>query len=210
MVYGRVYAIRSHQTTDIYIGSTTQILCKRMSDHRGHYKRYLNNQMNYISSFELVKYEDSYIELIYEGEFESKESLQQKEGEYQRDMSCVNKRIEGRPQNYLHQENEEYRIEYKHTWYENNKETLKEKYKKYAETHKERRAETSKKWREENKEYKAEMDKKWREENKEHKSETNRNWRKTKYECECGSVLCIGDKSKHIKTKKHQLFLQKV
>ena len=37
--------------------------------------------MNYITLFELVKYEDSYIELLFEGEFESKQELQKKEKE---------------------------------------------------------------------------------------------------------------------------------
>ena len=61
MVYGRVYTIRSHQTDDIYIGSTTQTLSQRMTDHRKNYKQYLDKKRNYITSYEIVQYEDAYI-----------------------------------------------------------------------------------------------------------------------------------------------------
>ena len=107
MVYGRVYSIRSHQTTDIYIGSTTQILCKRMSDHRSNYKKYLNGTFDYVSSFEILQYKDCYIELLFEGEFESKNALDRKEGEYQREMNCVNKNIAGRTPKERYEENKE-------------------------------------------------------------------------------------------------------
>jgi hypothetical protein len=106
MVFGRVYSIRSHQTSDIYIGSTTQILCKRLSDHRRTYKSYLNGICGYVSSYEILPYEDAYIELIFEGEFESKYALMKKEGEYIREMDCVNKVIPGRTK-------QEYRDEHK-------------------------------------------------------------------------------------------------
>ena len=38
MVFGRVYAIRSHQSTELYIGSTTQALSMQMARHRRDYK----------------------------------------------------------------------------------------------------------------------------------------------------------------------------
>ena len=31
---GKIYCIRSHQTDNIYIGSTTQKLCVRMAEHK--------------------------------------------------------------------------------------------------------------------------------------------------------------------------------
>jgi hypothetical protein len=39
---GKVYAIRSHQTDEVYIGSTVERLSARMSKHRADYKRYGN------------------------------------------------------------------------------------------------------------------------------------------------------------------------
>ena len=131
MVYGRVYAIRSHQTTDIYIGSTEQILCKRMSDHRKVYKSFLNGKQDYITSYELLKYEDAYIELIYEAEFESKDALTKKEGEYQRSMHCVNIRIEGttpqeRKKQY-YEKHKQFYLEQSKEYYEKYKDTILEK-----------------------------------------------------------------------------------
>ena len=76
MVFGHVYSIRTHQTTDIYIGSTTQPLSKRMVNHRTDYKNYLDGKYHYVSSYEILKHGDAYIELIYEGEFESKSEMQ--------------------------------------------------------------------------------------------------------------------------------------
>jgi hypothetical protein len=44
---GYIYAIRSHQTSEIYIGSTTQMLCNRMTGHRRNCKRWKNKKTNY-------------------------------------------------------------------------------------------------------------------------------------------------------------------
>ena len=68
MIHGRVYAIRSHQTTDIYIGSTTQALSMRMAHHRRNHKNYLNETYHHVTSFKILQYPDAYIELLYEGD----------------------------------------------------------------------------------------------------------------------------------------------
>jgi len=93
---GYIYSIRSHQTKDIYIGSTEQKLSSRMSGHRRDYKCWLhNNKFHYVSSYEILKYSDAYIELITEVEFQNKPELRKIEGEHQRKIDCVNKRISG-------------------------------------------------------------------------------------------------------------------
>ena len=138
MIFGRVYSIRSHQTTDIYIGSTTQILSKRMADHRKTYKSYLNGICGYVSSYEILPYEDAYIELIFEDEFESKYALMKKEGEYIREMDCVNKVIPGRTKKEYRDEHKEQAKEYGIKWREENKDLKREMDKKYKEKHRER------------------------------------------------------------------------
>lgn len=67
----------------------------------------------------------------------------------------------------------------------------------------------------ENKQYYYEKDKTYRINNPEKISEKkHRYWLKhrdrflSKYECECGSVLSLCHKSKHLKTNKHQQYLQ--
>ncbi len=173
MIFGRVYSIRSHQTNDIYIGSTTQLLSKRMVNHRDNYKQYLRTKKMYVSSFEILKYNDAFIELIFEGEFESKDALRKYEGQSIREHECVNKRIAGRTRQEYDIDNKDHLLEVSKNYKEKNKERILQVQKKYGDTHKEQKAE----------------------------------YRKQKITCECGSIICIGDKSTHFKTKKHQAFL---
>jgi len=170
MVYGRVYTLRTHQSPDIYIGSTIQTLSQRMTDHRRHYQKYLDGTFVYISSYEVLQHEDAYIELIFEGEFESKYALMKKEGEYIREMNCVNKNIPGRT-------DAEYREDHK---------------------------EQINKWREENKQHLLNYSKEYHEKNREQILEKA----KKTYECKCGSICRIAEKTKHERTKKHQAFIQ--
>jgi hypothetical protein len=51
------------QTDDVYYGSTTQPLSKRLSGHKAHYKQWQKQNYNYVTSFEIIKYDDCYIEL---------------------------------------------------------------------------------------------------------------------------------------------------
>ncbi len=68
---GKIYAIRSHQTDKVYIGSTTQPLSVRFGEHK---------RMN-CSSREIMKFEDCYIELLEEFACENKMQLNRREGE---------------------------------------------------------------------------------------------------------------------------------
>jgi hypothetical protein len=83
---GKIYSIRSHQTEHIYIGSTTQLLSQRFSNHK---------KMR-CSSREIMKYDDAYIELIEMFPCANTIELQGREGDVIRTMDCVNKNIPGR------------------------------------------------------------------------------------------------------------------
>jgi hypothetical protein len=50
---GKIYTIRSYQTDDVYYGSTTQPLSKRLSGHKAHYKQWQKQNYNYVTSFEM-------------------------------------------------------------------------------------------------------------------------------------------------------------
>jgi len=93
---GKIYSIRSYQTDDIYIGSTTQDLCVRMAEHRRHYKQFLKTNTKYMASFEIIKRGDAYIELIQAIPCNNVLELRKYEGNYIRNMNCVNKQIPGR------------------------------------------------------------------------------------------------------------------
>jgi hypothetical protein len=82
----KIYCIRSFKTDDIYIGSTTQPLCKRMVEHRLKYKGWLKGTKKNCTSFEIMKYGDAYIELIKKHPCNSREELNKEEGNHQREM----------------------------------------------------------------------------------------------------------------------------
>jgi len=175
---GYVYVIRSHQTDDVYYGSTTQMLCKRMAHHRACCKNWLNGTYHYVTSFELLKYEDAYIELVETVNFENKQQLYAVEGTYIRKNKCVNKVIPDRTRaeyveankerfaelgkqyreehkeeileykNQYYEDNKEVISEYKSQWYIDNKESLLLKAKQYREANKEQIAEKQRKYRE--------------------------------------------------------------
>ena len=146
MVFGRIYSIRSHQTTELYIGSTTQALSMRLSGHRRHYKKYLNTTFHYVTSFKILQYNDAYIELLFEREFESKDALQQKEGEYIRDMECVNKQIAGRTKKEYYEDNKDVLAENKKEYIKQNKALVSERKHTYYESNKKELNERSKIW----------------------------------------------------------------
>ena len=75
---GKIYAIRSFATDKYYIGSTCNPLHKRLYQHKSD-KNSAKNR--YRTSFEIVKYDDCYIELLEEFSCENKNQLQKREGE---------------------------------------------------------------------------------------------------------------------------------
>jgi hypothetical protein len=117
---GKIYAIRSHQTEQIYIGSTTQTLTKRLSKHK----------TQNCSSKLILQYADAYIELIENFPCNSKEELNKKEGEHIRTNNCVNKNMAGRTieeynekfkkfQKKYREENQNKEKERNKNWYKN-------------------------------------------------------------------------------------------
>jgi hypothetical protein len=97
---GKIYTIRSLQTDKYYIGSTCNPLYKRLGQHKSTYKKYITNneKYHYITSFEVVKYEDCFIELLENYKCNSKDELNKREGELIRlyKDNVVNKEIAGR------------------------------------------------------------------------------------------------------------------
>lgn len=91
---GKIYAIKSYQCDDVYIGSTYQSLCRRFSDHKRHYDRYINDDSSscYVTSYEILQFDDAFIELIEEYPCENRNQLHKKEGEWiTKTLNCVNK-----------------------------------------------------------------------------------------------------------------------
>ena len=88
----KIYTIRSFMTNKFYIGSTTQPLYKRLYKHRHSKQQYQDNKFHYITSFDILQYDDNYIELLEDYKCENKNQLEKREGELirlHRD-NCVN------------------------------------------------------------------------------------------------------------------------
>jgi len=191
---GKIYALRSHQTEQVYVGSTTQSLAKRKGQHRNNYKDYLKGKYPFISSFELCQYDDMYIELIEEYPCDNKAQLERKEGQWIRKMKiCCNKHIAGRTKKEYYEDNKEKRKEY----CENNKEKIREKTKEYYENNREKIREKYKEHYEDNKEKIREKAKEYYENNRE------------KIQCECGSIVTKNYLNRHKRTLKHQAWVSK-
>ena len=148
---GKIYSIRSYQTDEIYIGSTVNTLSRRMTGHRCDYKTGRNR-----TSSEIIKYGDSYIELIELYPCNSKEELEREEGKYIRSMECINKCIPGRTRKEYDKDNKDkISIQTKHHYQKN-----KEKIQQYQKQHYQDNADKIKEYRIDNKDKKKEYDKK--------------------------------------------------
>ena len=165
----RIYKIVSPSTDKIYIGSTTQILCKRIAKHLIDYRAYIiDNTKKYLSSYEIIKLGDYSIKLIEECNFENREQLRQREGYYikfYKDI-IVNKLIAGRTRKEYLIDNKEHIAERSKQYVIDNKEQIRQ----YAIDNAKHIAEVTKQYRIEHKE----QAKQYQMNNKEHLNELMR------------------------------------
>jgi hypothetical protein len=213
---GKVYCIRSHQTDKVYVGSTCQALSARMAGHRRQFNCFLNGKQNKVMSFDILQYNDAYIELICNHPCNNKEELLKEEGHYIRTTpNCINKTILGRTRNEYGKEyydkNKETVQEKQKVYRENNKDKIKLNDKKYYEENKEKIQEYKKKWCEENKEIIKQKKKQYYEENKDKKKEYDKIYREMKKEiihCPCGGTYNKPKQKRHDETQKHKHYLE--
>jgi hypothetical protein len=126
---GYVYKLWSTQTADIYIGSTKErYLGNRLSKHKWGYKKYILDKQHYVTSYEIVKYDDCKIECLEVIEFNDIVELRAKEGQYIRELNCVNKVIPGRTHKEWDNDNKEARLKIKKKYRDNNKDKAAEYY----------------------------------------------------------------------------------
>ena len=103
-----IYVLKSDSTDKIYIGSTTNCIVKRYKTHLSDFTRYLNNKSKkYLSSFEILKYPDHFIDVLEFLTTDNKKELQRIEGNYIKQFSdiCVNRNIAGRNKKEYKQDN---------------------------------------------------------------------------------------------------------
>ncbi len=224
---GKIYSIRSHQTEQIYIGSTTQPLSKRLYEHRQKYRRYKNTgKGGYITSFEILQHEDHYIELVEDCPCDTRQQLVRREGQVIREYNCVNKLIAGRTKKQYREDNKDKIKQY----CEDNKDKIKQYKKQHYQKNKEKYLETGRQHYQKNKEKYKENSKRNYQKNKEKialKREKNINIYKEKWKqyydnnkdrlndrkrekitCECGSTVRKDTLARHKRSKKHQRWVE--
>ena len=184
----RIYKIIDNTNGNIYIGSTTQTLSRRLAKHKGHYQSYLNDNNNFMTSFDIIQNGNYEIVLIENVNCETKEQLHARERFHIENNKCLNKVIPTRTRHeynrYQIENNKEHIQQQKHKHYEKYKETIKEKHKTYYDNNSDKIKEQRKQYREE------------------HQEE-----RRKQYTCECGGTFLKRHQSIHQQTNKHQQYI---
>ena len=193
---GKIYCIRSHQTDNIYIGSTTQLLCKRFSDH----KRRIGNKKIGTTADSILIYDDCYIELIKNFPCNTRKELLAEEGKYIRKTeNCINKmmKFESRKEygKYYRSKHKDKLNNYNKEYQKKNKKTIRKQQKTYITCEcgfliqrtsiaRHKRSERHKKLIQ------------------------GKSIRKKKtYICDCGSEVSFYGRDRHLKIKKHKTIM---
>ena len=136
---GKNYKIYNTINDDIYVGSTSQMLCKRMRDHRKCINVLAKQHYPLYQAFKAYGVENFFIELLEKCPCHDIEELRKKEGEYIRELRpSMNKVIAGRKKKEYQAEyrenNKDYIRQLKHQYRENNQDKILQ----YIENNKER------------------------------------------------------------------------
>ena len=213
---GKIYKILNSETDDVYFGSTTQKLSKRMTNHRTQAKsgktHLLYQKMREIGD------DKFYIELVEYFPCENLEQLNKREGEWIRASATLNEKVAGRTKQEYdnetrdiknkkaqdhYQENKERILQKQRESYIENKDRINERHKQYNEEHKDE----IKAYRDARKEEKAEYNKAYYSANKEQSYQKHKEWvaqNKVKLICEiCNREYFKFDKAHHIQRKYH-------
>ena len=132
----KIYKIVDANEEMVYVGSTVKTLAQRMAHHRSSFKFGPFTSSHTI--FDKYGVENCKILLLENYPCNSKEELNKREGQYIKQMDCVNKIVSGRTVKEYYQDNKErikkyqdankeHRKEIKKIYYEKNKEQIREK-----------------------------------------------------------------------------------
>ena len=177
----KVYCINNDVDDEVYVGSTTQPLSKRMVKHRCDVKT-RPNKMKVTQHMASLGIENFYIELLEECPCDNIDQLMKKEGEWIRKIGTLNDKIQGRSH-----------------W---------ETTKKWREENREKYLQSRREYRQKNIEQVREKDNARYHANKKEIYEKAKEWKSTRHVCECGGTYTNSGKSVHMKCKKHQIYLQ--
>ena len=109
--YGKIYKVWDNAFTKCYIGSTTETLSQRMARHRVSYNIWKGgSNKGYYKVFDLFDefgVENCKIEWVEYYSCNSKKELEAREGKFQREEECINKRVAGRSIKEYYDDNRE-------------------------------------------------------------------------------------------------------
>ena len=221
---GRIYKIVGNGYTKMYIGSTVQSLCNRMSEHRKRFNKYRHGQdTNYTSSFVIFEeygMDNCKIELIEVFPCGSKEELHKQEGFHIKSNDCVNKLVNGRTRHDWYKDNKDVIQDKQRQYAMNHKEHIKEYKKKYVEEHKDELTRKSKEWYQANRETVLAQCKDYREKQKDKQRDTDKRYQEANKDkiaeqrnatvtcTTCGQSYTHCNKARHERSKTHQRTLQ--
>jgi hypothetical protein len=196
----------------VYVGSTTNFT-KRKQQHKSHcvninsskYSRKLYASIRASGGWETW----NMIKICDYPCYDKREAELEEDRHMMELKSNLNMRRASRSMKQYYEDNKENIKDKKKQYYEDNKENIKDKFKQYYEDNKDK----FKEYREDNKD----KIKQYREDNKD-KIKQYRDDNKDKMKehktkkctCECGSTFTHGNKSQHIKTMKHQKYLNTI
>ncbi len=122
-LFGKIYRLFSPDHSLVYIGSTTQKLCQRLSQHR-----HAINRRKITTASQLFKNSPNIkIELLEDFPCLSAPELLRREGEFIKSNDCVNKQVAGRTQKEYYNDNKERKKHTSSLYYYKNRERILER-----------------------------------------------------------------------------------
>lgn len=110
---GKIYKIVCNINGDLYIGSTIRTLNIRLIAHNTDYKRYLKGKCRYTTSYDIIKGNDFYIELIENYPCNNKRELETQERFHIEHKICINKYLPTRTKKEWREDNKQHTKQYR-------------------------------------------------------------------------------------------------
>jgi len=136
---GIIYKITCNETGEVYYGSTTKSLNRRMINHKASCKAWKEGKCHFITSFSIIDRGNYSYSLIETVECDDKKQLEARERFYIENNECINKFIPCRTNEEYREANKDNWKEYQKEWYEANKEEILEQQKQYYEANKDKK-----------------------------------------------------------------------
>jgi hypothetical protein len=174
-----------------------------MYEHRIGFKQWKEGKSAYISSFEILKHEDAYIELLELYPCTMKIEIHAREGKWIREMNCVNKQVAGRTRAEWCQDNKEHYKAYKAEYYQKNKDKIRTTNDKYYQRNKEVITAYRTEWYQKNKDKVRDRQTERYQKNR----DTILAKAAERVQCQCGSIISRRNLSTHKKSMKHRLYI---